>query len=83
MHDLSRVVKRGLVKAGPPRSLSGNSPAPARPAQAAAARSGQPKAVLVESTTAAAVIEITCGCGAKVYLKCDYEQAAPEAAETT
>lgn len=71
----SAVSVSGTVRIGPHIAVGGARGLPAGKTPPTAA----PQARLVEKTDTYAVIEVTCGCGQKVSVLCEYADAAADA----
>lgn len=73
------VLKKDRVRMEGRRRIGGPAVAPgssAAPAGGAAAPGGQPAARLVSVSDAGALVEVTCACGRKTLLQCDFDAAA-------
>lgn len=64
----SGIVKRSRVKLAGPRSLG-------------TPGSFRPEARIVRQDATGATIEVTCACGRKTYLRCDYAAPTGQAAQ--
>ena len=70
---MGRVLKADEVKLQGQYHLN-ITPASQQPAIAGQATSGSPQVRLVESNADYAVMEITCSCGAKTHVRCEYDK---------
>jgi hypothetical protein len=70
MSEWPRVLKKRMVRAGGSRRIGDRAAAPA------GAAGGKAAARIVEQSDAGAVLEVTCGCGRKTYVQCEYPAAA-------
>jgi hypothetical protein len=70
----SRILKNDSITVKGTHKISHKASTPAAGAGTAANKT-QPKAEIIQKEPDFAIIEVTCGCGQKVQLRCDYSSA--------
>ncbi|MBN2136666.1 MAG: hypothetical protein JW720_02555 [Sedimentisphaerales bacterium] len=76
------ILKSAEVTVSGSFKLDAAQPTHAIPPQQTKKHNVPPNARIIENTPEYAVIEITCPCGEKTHLKCDYENNDPDTTQT-
>jgi hypothetical protein len=70
--NAERILKGNNIEISGRVQLNGVAPQPAKTTRPAAAPSTSAQVNIIENTPDFALIEVTCGCGQKIQIKCDY-----------
>jgi len=74
------IIKKDNVRmAEAPRQIGAAAPTAPSPAPSAAAPATQPAAQLVQQNDSGAQIEVTCACGRRIRVQCDYAMGPGDA----
>ena len=66
------VVKKDMIRSAPPCRIDGMAGAASPATDSSPQHSGREQARIVEQKNGLAVVEVTCSCGKKMYLNCEY-----------